>query len=481
VAWTDESDPTTAPDIRIRTFDSSLSPTSTEQTLAATAEAEGDVALAAFGSGYAAAWRSSMGDAETVHVRVDGGGEWRFALAAAGPAANRPALASVDSTHLVVVYGEGVAASNGGAGGGSRLRAAVIDTTSTGPAVPLDVPPVGLNADQDEPTVAQLNGAILVAWRELAATGDANGDELFVKSVTIGAAGSLDWSTAAVPLPRWGEHRRGDQRIPALAAAGATGVAAWEDYAGTIGAAQWDADIVVTMVTPTLLRTGDVADADELQRYVTRDKDVYCRHLADCCQTPVEQFDLAKCKAGAVPQLFGVTSALPYFDAGNIQLNKAAGDRCLRESTQIDCARLTGDVYQHWQGSCVDALQGVIAIGQGGCHDSFECAGDAFCDKPAGAATGTCAARKALGNTCGATRECAHRGVTGGAEYCADAGTCVATSDVGGPCAAAAQCAGGFCGYGTPNHCAASAPMTDPGVAGGFCAHFRIADAGGGG
>jgi cysteine-rich repeat protein len=480
VAWTDESDPTTAPDLRIRTFDSTLAPTSIEMTLAASADAEGDVALTTFGSGYAAAWRSSSGDAETVHVRTESGGEWTFALAAAGPAGNRPALASVDSTHLAVVYAEGTAASNGGAGGGSRLKAAVIDTTSTGPAVPFDIPSVGANADQDEPTIARLDGAILMGWRELAATGDANGDEVFAKSVAIGAAGALDWSASAVPLQRWSEHRRGDQRIPALAAAGAAGVAAWEDYAGTIGAAEWDADIVVSAVTPALLRTGDVADADQLQRYVARDKDVYCRHLADCCQIPVEQSDQAKCKAGPVPQLFGVTSALPYFDAGTIRLSKAAADQCLRESTQIDCARLTGDVYQHWQGSCVDALQGAIALGQSGCRDSFECAGEAYCDKATGATTGTCAARKALGTTCGATRECAHRGVTGGTEYCA-AGACAATKDVGGTCAAAAECAGGFCGYATPNHCATSAPMTDQGVAGGFCARFRIVDAGGGG
>jgi hypothetical protein len=46
---------------------------------------------------------------------------------------------------------------------------------------------------------------------------DARGEELWLKRVTwIAASGTVDLSSIELPLPRWPQHRLGDQRRAAL-------------------------------------------------------------------------------------------------------------------------------------------------------------------------------------------------------------------------------------------------------------------------
>ena len=90
VAWVDDSDATTGPDLRFRTFDASLNPTSGEQTLAATADAEADVALAGFAGTWAAAWRDDTAGLETIQVQA-GATRWTVGPAfLPGPAEASP-------------------------------------------------------------------------------------------------------------------------------------------------------------------------------------------------------------------------------------------------------------------------------------------------------------------------------------------------------------------------------------------------------
>src|SRR5581483_251008 len=132
VAWCDDSDAASGPDLRVRTFDAQLAPTSAEETLAATPDTEARPALAAFGGGWAAAWRSFSGGRESIRAK-HGGVEWRVGPFAPAPAGARPALAPLDATHLALVFTAGA-----DEGGAARVRVAVLDTAAPGDVVARD-------------------------------------------------------------------------------------------------------------------------------------------------------------------------------------------------------------------------------------------------------------------------------------------------------------------------------------------------------
>jgi hypothetical protein len=256
VAWVDTSNGSTGPDLRIRRFNSSLTPIAAEETLANTAASEADVALTTFGTGWAAAWRSAFAGMETVYVRV-GTTTWTAATTMPGPTQVRPALVQLDATHLLLVYVEHGWDSTAGTLTPSQLRGAIVDTTTTGGS--LTSFPIGSSTTSTTtPTLARVGTRFYLAWRNDAVSGSADGDELWLKELPWNAStATLDVTSTPITLPRWSTHVTGDQRAPALAAgavsSGPALIAAWEDYGTSLGVPR---TAVATTLFPTpILRT----------------------------------------------------------------------------------------------------------------------------------------------------------------------------------------------------------------------------------
>jgi hypothetical protein len=240
VAWVDDSDAANGPDIKLRTFDFALVPTSKEQVLAGTAANEGDVALAPFGNDWAAAWRAGESGMETLHVQ-QGTIHWTVGPFQPGPVGDRPALAQVDGSRLLAVYTEGIDRPNTGVANGSKLRAILLDTAEPGSVSgAFDVVSAvsagpGQTLSQSQPNAIRTGGGIFIGWRAESVSGDSQGEELWLKQVAWTAPSpNLDWSAPEQPLPRWPVHGAGDQRHPAFAVAGTRSgpelVTAYEDF-----------------------------------------------------------------------------------------------------------------------------------------------------------------------------------------------------------------------------------------------------------
>lgn len=266
VAWVDDSDAATAPDLRFRTFDSSLNPTSSQQTLAATPDSEADVALATFAGSWAAAWRDdgvsgATDGLETIRVQT-GTTSWTVGPAfLPAPVPAKPALAQLDATHLLVVYAVGADFADSGVANDSVLEAAVLDTAAPGlvrgtPVSALVASAQGL--DQSTPAAVNVQGSVYVAWWTAAALGDPNGEELWLKAVGWSGT-SLDLTQTEIPLPRWPQARLGDQEQPALAASmlppGGAIVAGWNDLGAEMVSGEGQGDVVMELIPSPVLRT----------------------------------------------------------------------------------------------------------------------------------------------------------------------------------------------------------------------------------
>jgi hypothetical protein len=260
VAWLDDSNVATGPDIMFRTFGNDLTPTSAEQVLANTSANEGDVALAPFGTSWAAAWRA--GDSGLESLRVHGGGaDWTIGPYLPGPVGDRPALAELDATHLIVVYSEGVDSQDSGVANESLLRGAVLSVSVPGSVTPFDIPAIAGGTDgltQGQPNVVRVGSQVYVAWRSEGALGSAAGEELWLKLVGWNADNAmLDLSSVELPLPRWPTHRVGDQRRPALAALGLSSgfalVTAFDDL-GKVFTSEGNGGFAVEEIPLPLLR-----------------------------------------------------------------------------------------------------------------------------------------------------------------------------------------------------------------------------------
>jgi len=219
VAWVDDANAASAPDIKYRTFGFDLMPTSGEQALATTVASEGNVALAPWGTGWAAAWRAGVSGVESIEIQ-SGSTHWSVGPFLPGPSDVRPALAELDATHLLVVYAEGFDPAETGVSNDSHLRAAVLDLAAPGTAAAFDVPamvPEAAGLSQDQPNAMRVGNRVFIAWRTSAAPGNANGENLWLKEVTWNGT-SLDLGITEIALPRLPTHRTGNQRRPALAA-----------------------------------------------------------------------------------------------------------------------------------------------------------------------------------------------------------------------------------------------------------------------
>ncbi len=264
VAWTDDSDAHTGPDLRYRTFDAAtLSATSAEQTLADTWDFEGNVSLAPSGSGWVAAWRASYEDDEgdvfeTVEVEHPASGDrWSTTAHLAGAPEDHPAVAELDETHLLLVYTEGTDPENLGPANLGRLRLAVLDTAAPGEVVSDWLEPIteGYASDpavaMSHPNAVRAGEYVYVSWRSGAPVDDPRGEDIWIARIEfdVGSGTVTLAPEEQHEIPRWPEEWPGDQRFPALAAApyqnfGALALA-WDDYGRVFGSEEGQPDVVV--------------------------------------------------------------------------------------------------------------------------------------------------------------------------------------------------------------------------------------------
>jgi len=248
VAWVDDSDPKTAPDLRFRLFDYNLKPQSGEQTLAATDAVEGSIALAALDGTWAAAWRSGLAGSETIEVQA-GSLHWSVGPFLPGGVEDRPALAFIDATHLAVAFSEGTDPNSTGTASVPRLYAAVLDSALPGATLAFPVAPTTLpyandaTLSQTQPALTRFADRLLLAWRSGAPLGDPSGDELWSRDVrwSVAADGSVQIDVSGLDLPLLSDAalRQGDQSNPSLLSSDAWPehqlVTVWEDFGKAFG------------------------------------------------------------------------------------------------------------------------------------------------------------------------------------------------------------------------------------------------------
>jgi hypothetical protein len=256
VAWEDYADAFNAPDLRYRVFDQDLNPTTSDLPLAESALPEAAVALTAFNDGWAAAYREGTAEGQENVVVKASDKTFRLGPVLGGPADDRPALAALDASHLLVVFSAGTDPGATGVYNVPRLRYAVIDTASATPPTFQALDPVDdlFTADTKvshlSPSAASGAGGALVAWRSEARPGDAAGDQIWLKFLSWDEeAAKLEPREQEWLIPRTCEGSIGDQRRPALAnvglpPAGALAIA-WDDYSRSQGVNAGDPDVVV--------------------------------------------------------------------------------------------------------------------------------------------------------------------------------------------------------------------------------------------
>jgi cysteine-rich repeat protein len=268
VAWVDDSDPETAPDLRYRIFGQDLTPKTDDLTLAATSAVEGDVALAAFNGAWAAAWRSGSTGSERLEVQY-GTVHWTVGPFLPGGDDDRPALAFVDATHLAVAFTEGTDPTSSGTANVPRLYAAVLDIAYPGQTLPFPIAPTAQpyagtpTLSQTEPTLTRLQDRLLLAWRSAAVPGEALGEELWSRQVKwiVQGDGSvqIDASAGDLPLLNDAPLRSGDQSTPALLSSdswpGHQVVTAWEDFGKNFGAISGVEDVGLQFSEPAAVDT----------------------------------------------------------------------------------------------------------------------------------------------------------------------------------------------------------------------------------
>ncbi len=261
VAWVDDSNAITGPDVKVRTFDRHLVPMRGESAIASTTASEADVALAPFAGTWAIAWKSASAGLESLGVKT-GSTQWQTETYLPGPSTSRPALAQLDATHLLLVFASASPDDvDAGTTGGYEIRAAVLDTAAPGAVTSLAAPPTpgGSAADRRDPNLVVAGGKMFLAWRSLGVSGDPQGDESWLKE--IGWTGSaLTLTATEVVWARLAEHRLGDQRHPALLGVPIPGgealVGAWDDLGKTFGVGEGNGDVVIEKAPVPVLRLG---------------------------------------------------------------------------------------------------------------------------------------------------------------------------------------------------------------------------------
>jgi cysteine-rich repeat protein len=261
VAWVDESDASTAPDLRYRTFTPDLKPLTNDTVLSATAAVEGHVALAAREGIWAAAWRSGNVGMETIEVQ-SGTAHWSVGPFLPAVPGDLPALAFLDSTHLAMAFTEGTDPTQSGTANVPRLHAALLDTAAPGVAPSFEIAPltapysVTPSASQTQPVITAFSDRLLVGWRSSAIAGDALGDELWVREVrwTQAAGNALIVDTSSPERRMLGlSQSGGDQSSLALLSSNLWPeqrlLSAWQDSGKTFASASGVTDVALQITS----------------------------------------------------------------------------------------------------------------------------------------------------------------------------------------------------------------------------------------
>jgi cysteine-rich repeat protein len=284
LAYTDEFDAVTGPDITLRELNLDLTQKSS-MSLADTGDVEGRVALAKLGDSWGAAWRRELADGtETVDVYdAASGTRWSIGPHSASDADDQPALMSLDATRRLVLYVRDAAPPGNQIAMTGQLYLAVVDTAH--PGSPISDNPVAItnnyvnysSLSQRRPALQTLGSDAYMAWSTGPRTNNpafGNGEEVWYQRVSP-AISSTPSSTPTFGLngeqtiPRWTSELLGDQRAPALALLGPSAnqpggalISAWEDYGETLGTESAEPEVIVQMAPLPLLRTSTTRATD---------------------------------------------------------------------------------------------------------------------------------------------------------------------------------------------------------------------------
>ena len=233
VAWSDLFS------VKYRRFSESLSAIDAERTLSGGSQFAGNVVLARFGTGWAAAWRAGDQGFETIGVRV-GDSTWSTRQFLPAFEGDHPALVELDPTHLLVFYTSGGDLSDASVAGGSRLRIAVVDVMAGATLESIVVMPSTPPYDRDEslrqrrPAAARVGDRLFIAWETESPLADPLRAEFWVAELAWSASEPArvqklsEWAAPADAI------RSGDRKSPALAASplfpGGALITVWEDH-----------------------------------------------------------------------------------------------------------------------------------------------------------------------------------------------------------------------------------------------------------
>ena len=275
VAYVDTSNLYTAPDLRLRDFVDDLN--SDEELLAGTTAAEFNVALAPVTDGYAAAWRESADQKETVRVRLFRDGEeteWSITPAFLAPdSADRPAVIELDESHLLLVYTDARVDATGTSHIG-RVRYAILDVdapgTVSGKNLAAKAPGYkgDLTISFGRANAIRIADEFFVSWTSDRIVGDSRGEEVWLKPVSWSPGATvLGQGNVEQPLPRESWHREGDQRSAALASMPYNNdhalACAWDDRGRTFGAVSGAPDVVAELIPMPMFRNDALLEVDE--------------------------------------------------------------------------------------------------------------------------------------------------------------------------------------------------------------------------
>src|SRR5512133_529434 len=278
VAYTDEYDAVTGPDITLREFDLELKPKGTIA-LGNSSDVEGRVGLAKLGESWGAAWRRAAADgSEYVEVYdAASNAHWSVGPHTAAHSDDIPALVAVDATHRVAIYTR--SASTDQAYPIGKLYFALLDTTQPGVVLANGIIPTSaaysdyVGLAMRTPSAVQSGNSLILAWTSAQRSAEplANGEEAWFERITASVVGNELQLTMGgeLPIPRFAAGRFGDQRSPALAliqpgASHPSGslVAAWDDYGETLGTDSAEPDVLTYVTALDLHRNGATPASD---------------------------------------------------------------------------------------------------------------------------------------------------------------------------------------------------------------------------
>lgn len=224
VAWVDNFIPF------YRRFNADLSPIDDEIALAPSDSFGGSASLSKYGASWAIAWRALQADGgERIRVR-SGPLDWTVGPFPPGPWRERPAVAELDDSHLLVAFSQGT--ESGGSGTITRLRGAVLSSLAPGTVLSFAIENTiepwmsDMTLSESRPGLSRIGTRIYLTWQSESPLGDPLGDEVWLRELTWNGAelGLLEPMKLQADAPRLD-----NQRAPVIVASQAGLVTLWED------------------------------------------------------------------------------------------------------------------------------------------------------------------------------------------------------------------------------------------------------------